>query len=55
MLSPWKDVPVWKNAKLSVIHEWYIKSVNKIPRGATIWLSGLLQAFGRLWTNKLRG
>lgn len=54
-LSPWKDSPIWKYVKLRGIRGWYIETSGRIPRGISIWLSGVLQAFGRPWINKIKG
>lgn len=54
-LSPWKDSAVWKYKKLGGLRGWYIETIDKIPRGLAIRLSGVLQAFGRPWINKIKG
>lgn len=54
-LSPWKDGALWEYKKLGGLRGWYIETINKIPRGVAIWLSGMLQAFGRPWINKIKG
>lgn len=53
-MSPWKNAPIWKYAKLGGIRGWYIESIEKIPRRMTIRLSGVLQAFGRPWINRIK-
>lgn len=54
-LSPWKDSAAWEYKRLGGLRGWYIETIDKIPRGLTIWLSGVLQAFGRPWINKIKG
>lgn len=54
-LSPWKNSAVWKYKRLGGLRGWYIEIIGKIPRGWTIWISGVFQAFGRPWINKIKG
>lgn len=54
-LSPWRDSEKWELKKIGGLQGWYIGIVDNVPRRLTIWLSGVLQAFGRPWINKLKG
>ncbi len=53
-MSPWRDEPLWKYAKYKGLHGMYIRIANKLPRTLVIWFSGILQAFGRPWLNKIK-
>lgn len=45
--SPWADVPLWKSVKPGKLKRTYISFVKKMPRKLMIWISSLLQVYGR--------
>lgn len=53
-ISQWREEKVWSYPKQGGISGWYIGVVNTIPRCVTIYLSGMLQAWGRPWINKIK-
>lgn len=46
-ISPWKDAPLWEAKSRSKTEALYVGLVKKLPRALAIFLSGLLQAYGR--------
>ncbi len=46
-MSPWKDQKIWEYEKKSGVSGMYTAVISKLPRKLGIWISGLLQAYGR--------
>lgn len=46
-MSPWKENDLLEEEKKSVIQEVYIEIITKVPRNIMIFISGLLQIYGR--------
>ncbi len=46
-MSPWKEQKMWEYEKKSGISGMYTAVISKLPRKLGIWISGLLQAYGR--------
>ncbi len=53
-LSPWKEAPIWKYDKSNKSREAFAALLRILPRGAGIRLSGVLQAWGRPWVNRVK-
>lgn len=46
-MSPWKDEPLWQLNPSKGLKGLYASAVKRMPRKLAIWVSGLLQAYGR--------
>lgn len=54
-LSPWANTALWQNTKASGLKGLYIRLSGKLPRKLSIYISGLLQAYGRPFIYRLKG
>lgn len=46
-ISPWKDSPLWAYKKATGLKGLYIAAAVKMPRSIMVFLSGIMQAYGR--------
>lgn len=52
--SPWKNSDLWQLNKKKGVTGIYISLMNILPRKISVWISGLLQAYGRPWLNTIK-
>ncbi|MCC8151281.1 MAG: glycosyltransferase family 8 protein [Lachnospiraceae bacterium] len=46
-MSPWKEFPLWEYKQGSCLNKVFAAFLKKLPRNVAVFLSGLLQAYGR--------